>query len=461
MPADSTDLVRADFDWRPPAGLNKDERKQAWSRSFNLVYRAGVTAIVTAGAILIEVKRELLHGEWAEWIEGNLPVSQRTANKLMQIAADPNILRYLSNSTHGVEFAPLPHDREILVELCGIEPAQFDGLVESGTIHPEMKRGVARAALSAAAHNAAPPALEELPHGKWRAILADPPWAFETRGSGNDRAPENHYPTMSLTAIELLPVMNIAADDAALFLWVTSDRIKDAPRVMHQWGFELVSTAFVWVKDGPAGLGYWTRKGAEICLLGKRGNPKRLSGGVEEVIRAPRGPHSRKPPEARERIEALVPGPYVELFARDVRAGWDVWGNHPGLGDEDRGDARQAPAAAEPERRRSSRPVTPEEMLNAVRIAVPQRSDGCMPIPAAATDVELDAVIAAHLGEYGSSCGPGRIAESHRGPPRWLICASWAYTIPDNHVGDPLVRTLSGKRAIRAAVREAYGIARP
>ena len=309
------------------------QRQRAWGRSFNVVYRAGVAAIVTAGRILIEAKAEIPHGEWADWLVDHTPVSKRTASTLMRIADDPNILRYLANRNQDSDL-PLPDDKVVLGQLCGIEPERFDGLVEAGKIHPEMRRGDVRIALVEQGHAAtAASPLEELPHGKWRAILADPPWAFEARGGGNDRAPQNHYPTMSLTAIELLPIMNIAADDAVLFLWVTSDRIKDAPRVMAQWGFELVSTAFVWVKDGPAGLGYWTRKGAEICLLGKRGNPKRLSGGVEEVIVAPRGPHSRKPSEVRERIEALVPGPYVELFARDVREGWDVWGNHPGLGE--------------------------------------------------------------------------------------------------------------------------------
>ena len=318
--------------WRPPTEMVGGERWDAWGRSFNVAYRVGVAAIVTAGRILIEAKAEIPHGLWTDWLSAKTPISERTAQQLMRIASDPNILRCLANPSHDSGL-PLPADRRTLSEICGLEDIRFDSLVEAGTIHPEMKRGDVRAALTDQRHGAAAPALEDLPHGKWRAILADPPWAFETRGGGNDRAPENHYPTMSMTAIELLPVMNIAADDAVLFLWVTSDRIKDAPRVMIQWGFDLVSTAFVWVKEGPAGLGYWTRKGAEICLLGKRGNPKRLSGGVEEVIVAPRGAHSEKPPEVRERIEALVPGPYVELFARDVRKGWDVWGNHPGLGE--------------------------------------------------------------------------------------------------------------------------------
>ena len=323
--------VIGDFEWRPKAGLAPEERWRAWGKSFNYVYSAGLRATITAGRVLIEAKAEIPHGEWEEWLRIYTPVSPRTASRLMKVAGDPNILRELANRPHA---ADLPNDYTTLAEICGLEPERFDALIEAGTIHAEMKRGDVRKALVAGRHDP-PPALPELPPQKWRAILADPPWPFETYGGGNDRAAENHYPTMTLNDIEFLPVMNLAADDALLFLWVTSDRIKDAPRVMVQWGFELVSTAFIWVKDRP-GKGYWTRKGSELCLLGKRGNPKRLSASVNEVIEAPRGAHSEKPDEVYDRIHELAPGPYIELFARRPRAGWDAWGNDPALrGDGD------------------------------------------------------------------------------------------------------------------------------
>ncbi len=75
------------------------------------------------------------------------------------------------------------------------------------------------------------------------------------------------------------------------------------------------------------GMGYWTRQEAEICHLFKRGKPKRLSRGVRSVIRAPRREHSRKPDEQYDRIEALVEGPYLEMFSRQNRSGWTSWGN--------------------------------------------------------------------------------------------------------------------------------------
>jgi N6-adenosine-specific RNA methylase IME4 len=75
------------------------------------------------------------------------------------------------------------------------------------------------------------------------------------------------------------------------------------------------------------GLGYWTRSNSEVCLLATRGKPKRINADVRQGIIAPRREHSRKPDCVHERIERLVAGPYLELFARQRRPGWDCWGN--------------------------------------------------------------------------------------------------------------------------------------
>jgi N6-adenosine-specific RNA methylase IME4 len=41
----------------------------------------------------------------------------------------------------------------------------------------------------------------------------------------------------------------------------------------------------------------------------------------------PRGTHSEKPPAFLDLVEQVSPGPYVELFARQPRLGWDSWGH--------------------------------------------------------------------------------------------------------------------------------------
>ncbi|GHC61425.1 MT-A70 family methyltransferase [Limoniibacter endophyticus] len=170
--------------------------------------------------------------------------------------------------------------------------------------------------------------MDTLPEGRYGAILADPPWAFRTY-SKTDIAPARGaqpYDVMSLADIKALPVGEVAAKDCLLFMWTVSHLQREAFDVAEAWGFRPVSVAFVWDK-GRMGMGYWTRQEVEICHLFKRGKPRRQCKGVRSLIRSPRREHSRKPDEQYERIERLVDGPYLELFARQAWSGWTAWGN--------------------------------------------------------------------------------------------------------------------------------------
>lgn len=189
-------------------------------------------------------------------------------------------------------------------------------------------------------------AFGDLELGRYGAILADPPWAYQpwsTKGSG--RLPDRHYNVMGIEQIVALPVAELAARDCMLFLWVTAPCLPLGIETLKSWGFKYSSVAFTWMKlkrnfnpnqfrfvataesDLHLGLGLTTRKNAEFCLLGRRGSPKRLAADVREAILAPVREHSRKPDGIHGRIERLVAGPYVELFARERRPGWDAWGN--------------------------------------------------------------------------------------------------------------------------------------
>lgn len=170
------------------------------------------------------------------------------------------------------------------------------------------------------------------PRRRYGAILADPPWKFETWSEkGKGRSPERHYECLSVAEIMALPVADLAASDCVLFLWTTWPHLPNALETIKAWGFSYKTDAFLWVKmknGAPSiGTGYWTRANSECCLLATRGKPKRRKRDVPQVILEPRREHSRKPESARERIERLVDGPYVELFARSQRPGWDAWGN--------------------------------------------------------------------------------------------------------------------------------------
>lgn len=103
---------------------------------------------------------------------------------------------------------------------------------------------------------------------------------------------------------------------------------------MQEWGFIYKTCGFTWIKKNRKsdslfwGLGYWTRANAELCLIGTKGNPKRVSKSVHQVIMSPIREHSRKPDEARKRIVELMGDiPRIELFARQEFEGWDCWGN--------------------------------------------------------------------------------------------------------------------------------------
>ena len=139
---------------------------------------------------------------------------------------------------------------------------------------------------------------------------------------------------MSIDELCALPVETLAEKDCLLFLWATFPQLPEALRLIQAWGFTFKTVAFVWLKlnkKSPTwfyGLGYWTRGNAKICLLAKRGKPKRRSAGVHQFIISPVEEHSKKPDVTRHKIIELAGDlTRVELFARQKTPGWDVWGN--------------------------------------------------------------------------------------------------------------------------------------
>ena len=185
---------------------------------------------------------------------------------------------------------------------------------------------------------------DNLPKNHFGAILADPPWGFQC-WDGKDkrvasRGSVTPYDTMEIVELSALPIADLAAQNSVLFMWVVWPTMPEALTLIKSWGFQYKTCAFSWMKadvstlnmfsdpvDAYMGLGYWTRANSEVCLLATRGKPKRLNADVRQGIIAPRREHSRKPDGVHERIERLVAGPYLELFARQKRPGWTVWGN--------------------------------------------------------------------------------------------------------------------------------------
>jgi N6-adenosine-specific RNA methylase IME4 len=184
----------------------------------------------------------------------------------------------------------------------------------------------------------------------YRAIAIDAPTHFKCRTAlqvanwNSRRDVEKHYATLSFEETATLPLRDLAHPDGChLFEWTSGPHLPCACELIKRWGFKYSSKAFTWVKlrrglnadqfhlltesDLHVGLGLTTRKGTEDVLLGRRGNCRRIAKDVREIILAPVREHSRKPDEFYARVERYCDGPFVDLFARERRPNWDVWGD--------------------------------------------------------------------------------------------------------------------------------------
>jgi N6-adenosine-specific RNA methylase IME4 len=172
---------------------------------------------------------------------------------------------------------------------------------------------------------------------KFRTILVDPPWRFINRTG--KMAPEHRrlsrYGTLTIAEIAALPVAELVAETAHLYLWVPNALLPEGLRVMEAWGFTYKAN-IVWHKirkdGGPdgRGVGFYFRNVTELLLFGVRGkNARTEAAGRRQVnfLATRKREHSRKPDEQYDLIESCSRGPYLELFARGVRKGWESWGN--------------------------------------------------------------------------------------------------------------------------------------
>ncbi len=177
---------------------------------------------------------------------------------------------------------------------------------------------------------------------KYEIIYADPPWSYYndktvtpdcTTVKGVRRPP---YPVMSSSDIKKLPIKEITAENAFLFIWTTDYHLDKCMEVIKEWGFTYKTIGFSWQKLNKNGSpvcftgAYTLKSGIEICLLATKGNTKGWvkDRKVRALISAERKKHSEKPNEVRERIVKLLGDrPRIELFARNNFQGWDVFGN--------------------------------------------------------------------------------------------------------------------------------------
>ncbi len=178
--------------------------------------------------------------------------------------------------------------------------------------------------------------------GGFKTIVADPPWQYrkapvsESKSAHKNRWIETgHYETVPIREMAKLNVASIAAPDAHLYLWVTNPRLYGdrgdlsftPAHLMKAWGFEY-RTTLTWHKLGSPGMGKYYRVDTEHVLFGIRGScPVPSSQRISNLFAARKGEHSVKPDLFMDIVESVSPAPYLELFARRARLGWDCWGN--------------------------------------------------------------------------------------------------------------------------------------
>lgn len=184
---------------------------------------------------------------------------------------------------------------------------------------------------------------------KFQVILADPPWPYDNAKSNRPALGGKTYPTMTMQELYSLwwQIEPVTDKDCVMFMWATLPKIREASELLSRWGFEYITTPFVWVKLNPtgyvtdlypkgvalaggvySGMGHWTCGNVELVLMGKKGAPHRVRKDIKQVVFAPRGRHSEKPEEVQRRIELLMGDEALklEMFARRERPGWTCVG---------------------------------------------------------------------------------------------------------------------------------------
>lgn len=183
---------------------------------------------------------------------------------------------------------------------------------------------------------------------RYSAIMIDPPWQFKvwSNETGIARSADNHYPTLDIKELKKLPIQRLMGEDCAVFMWAIWSMLPEALELGKAWGLTYKTLGFDWLKRTSTGqkwhmgMGYWSRANSEPCLLFTKGNPKRKSKEVRQLLveddsQLPLFPpmvnrvlsHSAKPTESYCRVEQLVDGPYLDVFARRKTKGWDAIGN--------------------------------------------------------------------------------------------------------------------------------------
>ena len=170
-----------------------------------------------------------------------------------------------------------------------------------------------------------------LPQGQYQTIVADPPWPYGDALPGNRRGAAKHYQLMGIPDVSRVPVVDWAAPNAHLYLWITASFLVEGvgASVCRAWGFE--PKQIVVGANPQIGMGHWWRTNTEFLIFAVRGSAPPLRRDLPTIAVFNRLKHSEKPEDVLAQIEEISPGPRLEVFARRYRPGRDAVGNEVGV----------------------------------------------------------------------------------------------------------------------------------
>ena len=291
--------------------------KAAAAKHFATKHKLGKEAVANAHEIM--VRAEAMMGEFLQAMEKAGPqYSRGGGSKGSKREPLPNTPPTLADV--GVTKRESSQAQK-LAALKSKEPKKFEAVATGEKTKTQAIREARRAEVLADV---------QLPKEKYRVVYADPPWKYNDKcenGSIQSGGADAHYPSMSISALCDMPIVDMVEDNAVLFLWVTSPLVYEAFPIIKAWGFTY-KTSFVWDKI-KHNMGHYNSVRHEFLLVCTRGSclpdvPKLF----DSVISVERTEHSAKPEDFRKIIDELYPyGKRIELFARRTVKGWDAYGN--------------------------------------------------------------------------------------------------------------------------------------
>lgn len=171
---------------------------------------------------------------------------------------------------------------------------------------------------------------------KYNTIVIDPPWNVSMCGKFGHRSKRPQklpYETLDLEDIKNFPIKDYANFGSHVYLWTTNKFLRESFEVFDKWD---VRFHLMMVGVKPSGVapncGYVF--GTEFCLVGFFGKPAQKWKSIGKLnwfkmFNQP-GKHSAKPDDFYNLVETMSHGPYIDIFSRKNRKGWDAYGDEVG-----------------------------------------------------------------------------------------------------------------------------------